>query len=242
MNSFGKTDIGLKRARNEDSFFVSDGRVGALSDLYIVADGMGGHKAGDVASSLAVERFVQYVSERDDADEKLDLLISAVNYANSEVYKLASSSEEYSNMGSTLIGCTVAEDYAYIAHVGDSRVYKLSGDKLHQLTNDHSYVAELVRAGRLTPEEAIDHPQRSVITRAIGTDVSVVADGLLVPVRKGDLLLMCTDGLNTMVKDHAIEGVLKNSELTIEEKVNCLIDMANVEGGYDNITVVLISV
>ncbi len=238
----GKSDKGTRRARNEDFFYENGKQIGPLPNLYIVADGMGGHKAGDTASRLAVETFVEYVSETDRYSEKLDTLISGVNKANTAVYEKSLSDEECSGMGSTFIACTVCDDFAYVAHVGDSRLYKLSGDSFNQLTSDHSFVAEMVKAGRLTPEQAEHHPQRSVITRAVGTDIRVVADGLVIPIKSGDTILMCTDGLTTMVDDKAIKGILADEHSTLVEKTDALIQLANINGGLDNITLIIINV
>lgn len=242
MLGFGKSDIGKSRERNEDFYYVSNEPVGCLKNLYIIADGMGGHKAGDVASKFAVESFVEYVNGRSDTNEILDVLISGINYSNTVVHGMSENPGDYYNMGSTFIACTVSGDFAYVAHIGDSRVYKLSKGKFSQVTTDHSYVAEMVKAGKITPEEARNHPQRNVITRALGTDSNVISDGLIVPIRYGDMLLMCTDGLTGMLEDNEIESILKREDLNIEEKVNSLINSANEKGGYDNITVVLITI
>ncbi len=239
MYGFGASHVGRVRLNNEDSIFVSNDAVGNLDNLYIVADGMGGHKAGQVASNAAIESFVAGIRSGED-EEPLDIMIGGVSNANNAVYTLGQAHEEYSNMGTTMIACTIKGAVLYAAHVGDSRLYRISGGKITQVTNDHSYVAEMVRAGKMTEEEALIHPQRSCITRAVGTDSSVRVDGIIVNVDSKDLFIICSDGLSNMVtKEEMLEICLDKSK-SVEERVHLLIEKANEKGGPDNISAILI--
>ncbi len=166
-------------------------------------------------------------------------MISAVSYANELVHKLSQEHEEYSNMGSTFIACCIDNKSAYIAHVGDSRLYLYRDGELNQITNDHSLVAEMVRAGRMTEEEAETDCRRNVITRAVGTDCSVNIDGIITPIKEGDSILMCSDGLSNMVAKSGIKQIL-DMNISDEEKVDALISEANDNGGADNISVIII--
>ena len=166
-------------------------------------------------------------------------MISAVSYANGLVHKLSQEHEEYSNMGSTFIACCIDNNSAYIAHVGDSRLYLYRDGGLNQITNDHSLVAEMVRAGRMTEEEAETDFRRNVITRAVGTDCSVNIDGIITPIKEGDSILMCSDGLSNMVAKSGIKQIL-DMNISDEEKVDALIAEANDNGGADNISVIII--
>ena len=169
MVGVGKSNVGMLRPRNEDSILVSNEAIGVLPNVFVVADGMGGHKAGNVASASAIEGFTEFVKKPENENEEvLDVMISAVSYANELVHKLSQEYEEYSNMGSTFIACCIDNKSAYIAHVGDSRLYLYRDGELNQITNDHSLVAEMVRAGRMTEEEAETDCRRNVITRAVG--------------------------------------------------------------------------
>ena len=226
MLGYGRTDIGCVRPKNEDSIYVSNEPVGKLDNLYIVADGMGGHRAGQVASNTAIEAFLAYLNkyQPDSTDEPLDMIIGAVNMANDAVYKLGRTYEEYSEMGTTIIGATVVGNNMYVAHVGDSRLYKISDGKIEQVTNDHSLVAEMVRAGQITEEEARNHPQRNCITRAVGTDSSVVTDGLIVKVKENDIILICSDGLSTMLEDDEICNIASAGGFSLEDRASMLVE------------------
>lgn len=245
MIGFGKTDIGQIRPKNEDSIYVSNAPVGKLHNLYIVADGMGGHKAGQVASNTAIEAFLAYLNkyQPDSTEEPLDMLIGGINMANDAVYKLGQTYyEEYGDMGTTMVAVTFVGNNMYVAHVGDSRLYKISRGKIEQITNDHSLVAEMVRAGQLTETEARNHPQRNCITRAVGTDSKVVADGIITKVNVDDIIVICSDGLSTMLEDNEILIISGAKQFTTEERVNMLINAANENGGMDNISAVIIDI
>jgi PPM family protein phosphatase len=228
-DSAGSTDAGRKRRRNEDSF-VHD------PPLFAVADGMGGAQAGEVASRLAAAAFREF----HDADE-LDpeqRVAAIIQEANRRIYERAKSDAQASGMGTTITAALVTEDGVAVGHVGDSRGYRLRDGQLEQLTEDHSLVADLVRSGRLTPDEADSHPQRSVITRALGTDARVDVDTFTADVQAGDVFLLCSDGLTTMIGDEEItETVARASSL--EQATKALVRAANKAGGEDNVTVVL---
>jgi serine/threonine protein phosphatase PrpC len=225
----GFTDPGRKRRRNEDSFVIDP-------PLLAVADGMGGAQAGEVASRLAAAAFREF-HDVDDLDPE-ERLAAIIQEANRRIYERAAGDAQVSGMGTTITAALVGGDALVIGHVGDSRAYRLRSGRFEQLTDDHSLVADLVRSGRLTPEEADAHPQRSVITRALGTDREVDVDTVVVPVEAGDLFLLCSDGLTTMIEDDEIRDVLSATR-DLEQAGKGLVKAANKAGGEDNITVVL---
>jgi len=225
----GFTDPGRKRRRNEDSFVIDP-------PLFAVADGMGGAQAGEVASRLAAAAFREF-HDVDDLDPE-ERLTAIIQEANRRIYERAAGDAQVSGMGTTITAALVGGDALVIGHVGDSRAYRLRSGRFEQLTDDHSLVADLVRSGRLTPEEADAHPQRSVITRALGTDREVDVDTFVVPVQAGDLFLLCSDGLTTMIEDDEIRDLLSATR-DLEQAGKGLVKAANKAGGEDNITVVL---
>jgi serine/threonine protein phosphatase PrpC len=228
-DSAGSTDAGRKRRRNEDSFVREP-------PLFAVADGMGGAQAGEVASRLAAAAFREF-HEADELDPE-ERVATIIQEANRRIYERARSDAQASGMGTTITAALVSGDSVAIGHVGDSRAYRLRAGKLEQLTEDHSLVADLVRSGRLTPEEADTHPQRSVITRALGTDPEVDVDTFTVEAETGDLFLLCSDGLTTMVDDQQIAQMVANAD-SLEHATKALVKAANRAGGEDNVTVVL---
>lgn len=239
MKGFGKSDIGRRRELNEDSFFVSNEPIGGLPNLYIIADGMGGHNGGEVASSSSIKYFCEYIESTDDGEDILDLIISGVEYANRKIIRDAKREEKkLGGMGTTFTALVVCDEKLYIAHVGDSRLYTSENGNIRQITTDHSYVMELVKAGKLTMEEARWHPGKNLITRALGVDNKLLVDGI-VESFEDRFVLMCTDGLTNMIEDSEIAELLTYDE-NIEEKAERLIRTANEHGGYDNISVILI--
>ena len=226
------TDAGRRRRRNEDAFV-------AEPPLFAVADGMGGAQAGEIASRLAAAAFREY----HDADELRgeERVRAIIQEANRRIYERAQSDAQASGMGTTVTAAVVTGEQVAIGHVGDSRAYRIRGDELEQLTQDHSLVGDLIRSGRLTPEEAGAHPQRSVITRALGTDPEVDVDTLAVDVEPGDVFLLCSDGLTTMLGDDEIRRTVRESR-DLEEAGKALVKAANRRGGEDNVTVVLFAV
>jgi protein phosphatase len=226
---YAGTDTGRQRRANEDSLLAS-------SPLFVVADGMGGAQAGEVASRIAVESFQPGLQ---DASEPEHALASLALAANARIHELSHSNAEQAGMGTTLTAVYVGEEEVAIAHVGDSRAYCLRDGQLLRLTDDHSLVDELMRQGRLTPEEAVEHPQRSVITRALGPEGMVEVDTRSVRARPGDVYLLCSDGLTTMIPEEQIASVLL-AHPQLRDAGEALIAAANQAGGRDNITVVLI--
>ena len=224
----GLSHPGRRRRRNEDAFVVSP-------PLFAVADGMGGAKAGEIASRLAAAAVREEGRERMDVSE-------LIREANRRVFERARDDASASGMGTTMTVALVEDDHVTIGHVGDSRAYRLRDDGLEQLTEDHSLVAELVRSGRLSPEEAETHPQRSVITRVLGTDADVDVDTFTIETRDGDVFLICSDGLTTMVDESRIVDVVTENREDLERAAKQLIAEANRSGGEDNVTVVFFEI
>jgi PPM family protein phosphatase len=223
-----KTDVGRQRNANEDSYF-------ARSPVFVVADGMGGAQAGEVASQTATEVFDDGLG----AGAPEAALERVVQEANQRIHRLAESDPSTAGMGTTLTAAVLKpeEQEVAIAHVGDSRAYRLRSGKLEQLTTDHSLVEELRRKGQLTDEQASDHPQRSIITRALGPEEVVEVDKRTVPARPGDVFLLCSDGLTTMVAEERIARILAGAT-SLDAGVRALVDEANRAGGRDNITAI----
>ncbi len=228
---------------NEDQSWVSQLNNGIT--LAIVADGMGGHQAGDVASQKAVDAFrsmlEQHAAKANLSLQEGKMLIrQAISQANEAVFELASRNENYHNMGTTIVAALVKQDNAIIGHVGDSRAYKITEGVIKQLTNDHTLVNELVKSGQLSEEEAAHHPRRNVLTRAVGTDAHVDIDVQEVEWSPQDVLLLCSDGLSNMVNDQQMLQTVTSEELELDAKAEYLIQLALHAGGDDNITVVLL--
>jgi protein phosphatase len=226
------TDTGRKRRHNEDAFVVEP-------PLFAVADGMGGAQAGELASSLAAAALKDSQEPGGGGEERVDELIQQ---ANRRVYERQSQDAAASGMGTTMTVALVEDGRVAIGHVGDSRAYLVRDGKLEQLTEDHSLVAELVRSGKLSPEEAESHPQRSVITRALGTDPDVDVDTFSVETKPGDLFLICSDGLTTMVDDETILTEVARNRNDLKSAAKALVRAANKGGGEDNITVVFFEI
>ena len=235
MKVYARSDIGPVRALNEDSYYApAEGE-----NFCCVADGMGGHNAGEVASAMAAETIATRLRDRRLAPH--ERLHRAVYAANAAIYDKARENREMSGMGTTVTALLIEDGEAHIAHVGDSRCYLLRNRVLMQLTSDHTLVEELLLQGAITPREARNHPNRNVITRALGTDVSVKVDLMRVRVEKGDTFLLCSDGLYNHVSDRDMLETL-NSRMKRENKVSALVDQAIDGGGHDNITAMLVSV
>jgi serine/threonine protein phosphatase PrpC len=227
-DSIWKTDTGRARADNEDSAY-------ARPPLYVVADGMGGAQAGEVASALAVEEFRGGLTTQGTGEQRLSERVQA---ANRRIYETAHRRLEHEGMGTTLTAVYLDESNLAVAHVGDSRAYYFRDGELVRLTHDHSLVEELIRRGKLTPEQAAAHPQRSIITRALGIEPEVEVDTWTYPMRAGDVVLLCSDGLTSMISELQIAAVLADQP-DLERAGDRLIAEANEAGGRDNITVVL---
>jgi serine/threonine protein phosphatase PrpC len=226
---YAGTDTGRQRRANEDSLL-------ARAPLFVVADGMGGAQAGEVASRIAVETFQPGLADASHPELELAALARA---ANARIHELSHTHAEQAGMGTTLTAAYVGEQEVALAHVGDSRAYCLRDGQLLRLTDDHSLVDELMRQGRLTPEEAVEHPQRSVITRALGPEGTVEVDTRSFRARAGDVYLLCSDGLTTMISEELIAATLI-AHPRLHDAGEALIAAANQAGGRDNITVVLI--
>ncbi|TLS49916.1 Stp1/IreP family PP2C-type Ser/Thr phosphatase [Paenibacillus antri] len=235
-----KTDVGRVRSVNEDRIVVKDGVAGCT--LAIVADGMGGHQAGDTASQITIEllesALVRVSGELDDAERKARL-VDAIREANAKVFEVASGKEHYRGMGTTVTAALADASRVLIGHIGDSRAYYINHETVSQITEDHTLVNELVKTGQLTPDEAAVHPRRNVITRALGTEADVDVDLVFLPWSAGDLLLLCSDGLSNLVPESEMTRTVRG-EGTLSEKVDRLVEYALNAGGDDNISVVLI--
>ena len=236
MEYFSKTDIGRKREVNQDYVFATDSPVGNIPNLLIVADGMGGHKAGDFASKYTTESVVETLSSSTAAGPEA-LFEEAITLANSQIIEKAASDVNLEGMGTTLVVATVIEHTLYFANVGDSRLY-LINNEIKQLSKDHSLVEEMVRLGGINEDEAKHHPDKNIITRAIGAKEDVEMDFFEYRIVEGDIILMCTDGLSNMVEDEDILRIVKGSR-DLPEAVNGLIEQANMNGGKDNIGIVM---
>ena len=236
MKSFGLTDIGKKRKINQDYLFFSDEAVGCFPNLYIVADGMGGHRAGDKASSYSVTRFVELArkTERELPFLSMEKILKQVY---KEVFQLSQREEEYSGMGTTFVVATVVDKVVYVMNVGDSRLYYYDG-KLKQVTMDHSLVEELVRAGELNRLESRNHPQKNIITKAVGVSETIQPDFFMLDIEEGEKILLCSDGLTNMVDDEKLEEIMSEPEELNQMAQEC-INEALFYGGLDNIAVVI---
>lgn len=240
MRAFANTDIGKMREMNQDYFYIS--KPEDSLQLFIVADGMGGYKGGEIASKLAVETSKSYIINNFNAIEPnkeniMNLIRSAIEYANLVIYEKSKEMQELENMGTTIDICLVIVNKVYIGHVGDSRVYRKRKEFFRKLTTDHSYVQKLVSDGTITKEEAINHPKKNMLLKALGCSSFVEPDVMVKGFLKDDVLLMCSDGLTNMVKEEEIVEIINNNPI---QACNNLVYKANEKGGYDNITAVII--
>lgn len=236
MKTFSKTDIGMVREVNQDYVYVSDLPVGKLPNLLVVADGMGGHKAGEFASRFTVEVVREELASSSE-DEPEAMIKKAITSANQKLLETARQDSRLEGMGTTLIVATVIGRTLYFANVGDSRLYLLNED-IKQVSKDHSLVQEMVRLGGIKQEDAKNHPDKNIITRAIGAKEKVEIDFYEYRLKNDDIILMCTDGLSNMVEDEAMLHIVKSSR-DVVEAVERLIERANQNGGNDNIGVVI---
>jgi protein phosphatase len=243
IHGFGCTDVGMVRESNQDNYLLAEG----LS-LFVVADGMGGHNGGEVASQIAVETIDDYVRLRkkdgplshDGPLEKhpaIELIASALKQASARIHRTAVRSPDLHGMGTTVTGIFFHGRFAFVGHVGDSRAYLIRGNRIEQLSDDHSMVAEMVRAGMMTPEQAEQSHMKNIITRSVGVDEDVAVDTIVVPLQPNDLYLLCSDGLINQVKDEEI--LMLAEENFVRDLPRKLVEMANSRGGDDNISVVV---
>lgn len=238
IKTFSVTNIGKKRKLNQDYVYTSEEPVGHLPNLFIVADGMGGHNAGDYASKLAVETMVEEIAASEEQAPEA-VLRMAVEKANAMVNGSAKKAPELEGMGTTVVAASCDGRSLSVANVGDSRLYVVGGHEIRQITRDHSWVEDMVRSGGMGREEARNHPDKNIITRAVGAEDSVKTDFFSVTLREGDMILMCTDGLTNMLSDEEIRMIL-NGARDIVERAEELVRRANENGGRDNISVILI--
>ncbi len=242
MRSASATDTGRVRDVNQDTVFTSDEPVGILPDLYLVADGMGGHNAGDFASRFCVDEFVRCI-KNSKGRTMLGLMESAVATVNEELIKKGSEDEALNGMGTTLVGAVVEGNICTVLNIGDSRMYIFKKNEgLRQISQDHSLVENMVRNGEIERREAMRHPKKNVITRAIGVFDSADPDFFEIDTDKGDIILLCSDGLTNMVDDDIIGSVLREEDKDINRKADELVKLANEKGGKDNISVVLVEI
>ncbi len=240
MKSFAVTDIGKKRTINQDYVYNTDDSIGCFSNLYIVADGMGGHNAGDMASRICVETVCSSIADSE-FTTPVSILEEAVRTSNDKVIEVARTSQEYEGMGTTLVISTVLEGVLYVANIGDSRLYLLR-ESLEQITEDHSLVEEMVKSGELAKENVRSHPNKNIITRALGIGADVEADYFQMEVMENDIILMCSDGLTNMIEDIDIEYTIKSNRDNLQKAIIELLSKANEAGGRDNITVLVVKV
>ncbi|MDO4633413.1 MAG: Stp1/IreP family PP2C-type Ser/Thr phosphatase [Eubacteriales bacterium] len=245
MESYSVTNIGQLRKVNQDFVFASDKAVGRLPNLYIVADGLGGYNAGDRASSYAVEVIQDSIRSAAREKNPVRLLRKAIEAANQAIWEESHTIDKYSGMGTTIVAATVIRKTLYVANVGDSRLYLLpkkeEEQEIRQITRDHSWVEELVRLGRIDPSQRRNHPQKHVITRAVGTEPEVAVDFFEERLRAGERLLLCSDGLTNMIEDEEIASIITKEE-TLRSAGEQLVKTANKNGGYDNISVLLVRI
>ncbi len=273
MRAYAITDIGMKRVMNQDYVHLSLERVGALENLFIVADGMGGHRGGGYASRMAVETIVEAASQTgagedgtrrgaagdtaewtaedtmewtpeavaagNAAERTARTLVDAIREANRRIWRISLEDERYAGMGTTVVAASVIEEELVVANVGDSRLYVANDEEIRQITQDHSYVEELVRNGGISREQARRHRDRNIILRAVGVERDLKVDCFFVPVKPGDKVLLCSDGLTNMLEDGEICGIL-NENAALEERARHLVEAANERGGWDNISVVIV--
>ena len=240
IKAYGKSDVGMVREMNQDYYYISDDQNEIK--LYILADGMGGYKGGEIASKLAVTCARNYIENNlketpKDKESLIQLVASSVEYANMVVYEKSKEEPELEGMGTTLEICLVYNNRAYIAHVGDSRIYRIRKEFMRKLTKDHSYVQKLVEDGTITKEEADFHPKKNMLMRALGCNAFVEPDVTIKGFLKGDTIIICSDGLTNMVTQ---EEIYKVATSKFEYAPSELIEKANKKGGYDNITVIII--
>ena len=240
IKAYAKSDVGKVRELNEDSFYISD----SLDEiqLYILADGMGGYNGGEIASKLAIQSAKNYIESNfkeieKDKDSIIQLVGSSVEYANMIVYEKSKENDELNGMGTTLDVCLIYNNRVFIGHVGDSRVYRIRKEFMRKLTQDHSYVQKLVKDGTITKEEAVHHPQKNMLMKALGCNAFVEPDVMVKGFLKDDILIMNSDGLTNLVSQ---EEIFREAKKDIEQAPKELVNLANEKGGYDNITVIII--
>lgn len=240
MKAVNKSNIGAKRLVNQDTVLSTTGKVGSLDNLFIVADGMGGHAGGAQASAEAVRCVYDQAKQETDLPIG-EFLIELAKAANEHVYELGCSDPQLNGMGTTLVVATVHDRFIYCVNVGDSRLYIVNNEnRLQRVTEDHSLVEQLIRSGQLTDEEARQHPQRNLITRAIGTEPYVAIDLYKVPVSSAKKLLLCSDGLSSQITQFRMDELINHKSASLDKIAQLLVNEANRNGGNDNISLILV--
>ncbi len=233
------SDIGLRRENNQDYMFVS---TDLDFPIFVVADGMGGHNAGDIASSMAVKGIVEFLSENRERLKKNEIktcIEEAISHVNDIIFIKSLESSDLNGMGTTITMAYIDNKKVYIGHVGDSRAYLIRENKIIQITEDHSLVNELIKNGSISSSEAINHPQRNIITRAVGTSYKIKSDFYTIKVKAKDIIILCSDGLTNMVGEDIILNVVERyDKMDMENICNILVKLAKENGGSDNITVI----
>ena len=238
MDAYALTDVGQVRSMNQDSIFSSTEPIGSLQNLFLVADGMGGHKAGDFASRFVIEKLVEFFSHEYPERDVHGILKEGIRTVNRALFEAASENPDLLGTGSTLVAATIKGNVLYVANIGDSRLYLLR-EQLEQVTRDHSYVEELVALGKMKRGSHDYREKKNIITRAVGTGREVDIDLFALKLKSRDYVLMCSDGLSNMVDEFEIEYIIRSEE-GMRQKVESLVAAANRNGGRDNISVVLI--
>lgn len=239
MVYYAKTDKGRKRRLNQDYVFATGESIGSLPDLFLLADGMGGHKAGDFASRFAVEELQKYIANAPSDTPAVQLIQEGITSVNKRLYDLSMEDENLNGMGTTLVTAFIDGNNLTISNIGDSRAYIIHGNSIKQITRDHSYVEEMIRRGYMRRGSKDYMDSRNIITRAVGIEPAVSADFFEVELTEGDYILMCSDGLTNMVDNESIRNIIRERS-SVPEKVQALIDMANINGGKDNIGIILV--
>ncbi|TAH71581.1 MAG: Stp1/IreP family PP2C-type Ser/Thr phosphatase [Anaerolineaceae bacterium] len=240
MKAFSITDIGEKRRVNQDYVFCEVNAIGNLPNLFIVADGMGGHNAGDYASRFCVEYFTEHI-RNSDIKSPITLIEEAIKETNEKLYEKSKQEIDYEGMGTTFVVATICGNELYVANIGDSRLYVISSE-MRQITEDHSLVQAMVKTGELNRDEAKTHPNKNIITRALGTNETAQPDYFEVELMEGDIVLMCSDGLTNMLNDETIEQIIRENADNPQSATETLVKQANQQGGKDNIAVIIAKV
>ncbi|SFR95620.1 Stp1/IreP family PP2C-type Ser/Thr phosphatase [Anaeromicropila populeti] len=239
MEAYSITDIGVQRKVNQDYVFCRESAIGSLPNFFAVADGMGGHKAGDFASRYCMEILLKQIG-KSQLKSPVSILEEAINVANESLHNMALDNEELEGMGTTLVAATIIDHILYVANVGDSRLYVIK-DQIKQITEDHSLVEVMIKTGEIERKEAVNHPGKHIITRALGTQSDVRADFFEVDLMGNEYILLCSDGLTNMLVDEEIMKIILDGH-NVKETAECLIEAANLSGGKDNIGIVIVHV
>lgn len=242
MESIAVTDIGSRREINQDYVYCNDDTVGLLPNLYIVADGMGGHKAGDFASRFSVTEFEKELKELK-GRTIIGSMEGSIRQVNEKLLKEAEAEPDYEGMGTTFVAACIDKGTLFVLNIGDSRLYLINEKgTIRQITQDHSLVEEKILRGEIDRKDAKNHPEKNVITRALGASEQVLPDFFEVELEAGDYVLLCSDGLTNMVEDGVIKDAVLNPDNSLQEKADYLIKLANENGGRDNISLVLVHI